>query len=155
MTTGKEAKRTMTERYEKLIHIFGEKYVNSDIESPFDFITIANKGLNPHVILNFRNHFDISRDSMARFLNVSSPTIYRWIRTNKKLERNNSIQLFELAELFLFGAEVFESNENFFKWLDLPNTALGGLQPKELLELPGGISKVKDLLGRIEYGVYS
>ncbi len=35
----------------------------------------------------------------------------------------------------------------------MPNMALGGLEPKELLEIPGGISKVKDVLGRIEYGV--
>jgi putative toxin-antitoxin system antitoxin component (TIGR02293 family) len=63
--------------------------------------------------------------------------------------------LFELTDLFLYGSDVFESRENFFKWLDLPNRALGGLTPKELLEIPGGISKVKDLLGRIEHGVYS
>ncbi|VAX17799.1 hypothetical protein MNBD_IGNAVI01-1036 [hydrothermal vent metagenome] len=155
MITEKEEMRTTTERYEKLISILGKKYIKSNIESPFDFITIANKGLNPNVIINFRKHFEISRDFIAELLNISDPTIYRWIRNNKKLERNYSIQLFELAELFLYGAEVFENNENFFKWLDLPNTALGGLEPKELLELPGGISKVKDLLGRIEYGVYS
>jgi putative toxin-antitoxin system antitoxin component (TIGR02293 family) len=55
----------------------------------------------------------------------------------------------------LYGNEVFGSQTNFFKWLELPNTALGGLEPKELLEIPNGVSKVRDLLGRIEYGVYS
>ncbi len=65
------------------------------------------------------------------------------------------MQLFELTDLFLVGVGVFESRENFFKWLELPNAALGGLQPKEILEIPGGISKVRDLLGRIEHGVYS
>ncbi len=150
----KTTKRT-TERFEKLVHILGKRYIHSTIESPFDFITIASKGVNSHVILNFREYFDISREFTAELLNVSEPTIYRWISGNKKLKRNYSIQLFELAELFLYGSEVFESKENFFKWLELPNAALGGLQPKELLEVPGGIAKVKDLLGRIEYGVYS
>lgn len=147
--------KTSSDRYEMIIRILGKKYIKEDIESPFDFITIADKGLNSNVILNFRKYFDISREFTADLLNVSEPTIYRWIRGNKKLERNYSIQLFELAELFLYGTEVFENKENFFKWLDISNTALGGLKPKELLEVPGGISKVRDLLGRIEYGVYS
>jgi len=155
MITEKEKMRTTTKRYEELIRILGRRYIKSKIESPFDFITIADKGLNSNVILNFRKYFEISREFTAELLNISEPTIYRWIRNNKKLERNYSIQLFELAELFLFGYEVFENKENFFKWLELPNAAIGGLEPKELLEVPGGISKVKDLLGRIEYGVYS
>ncbi len=155
MITKKEKMRTTTERYEELIRILGKRYIKSEIESPFDFITIADKGLNSNIILNFRKYFDISREFTAELLNISEPTIYRWIRKNQKLERNYSIQLFELTELFLFGYEVFENKENFFKWLELPNTAIGGLEPKKLLEVPGGISKVKDLLGKIEYGVYS
>ena len=155
MMKEREEIKTTTGRYERLIRILGKKYIKSDIESSFDFITIANKGVSANVILNFRNYFKIPRRFTAELLNVSEPTIYRWIRGNKKLGRNYSIQLFELVELFLYGSEVFENKENFFKWLELPNTALGGLKPKELLEMPGGISKVKDLLGRIEYGVYS
>lgn len=150
-----EKTRTTTEHYDKLKSILGKKYIKSNIESPFDFITIASKGINAHIILNFRNHFDIPRGFTADLLNVSEPTIYRWIRENKKLERNYSVQLFELADLFLFGTEVFESKENFFTWLNLDNTALGGLKPKKLLEIPGGIAKIHDLLGRIEHGVYS
>lgn len=147
--------KSTTEHYDKLVNILGRKYIKSNIESPFDFITIASKGLNSHIIVNFREHFNFPRGFTASLLNVSEPTIYRWIKGNKKLERNFSIQLFELTDLFLYGSEVFENDDNFFKWLNLPNTALGGLEPKELLEMPGGISKVHDLLGRIEHGVYS
>ena len=150
----KDKKRT-TKHYDDLQKILGKKYIRTKIESPFDFITIASKGVNANIIVNFRNHFNIPRSYASELLNVSEPTIYRWIRSNKKLDRNYSVQLFELTDLFLFGSEVFESKINFFKWLELPNAALGGLEPKELLEVPGGIAKVKDLLGRIEHGVYS
>jgi putative toxin-antitoxin system antitoxin component (TIGR02293 family) len=155
MIKEKKEKRTTTKHYEKLLEILGKKYIKSEIRSSFDFIAIASKGINANIIVNFRNHFEIPRDFTAELLNVSEPTIYRWIRDNKKLDRNYSVQLFELSDLFLYGSEVFESKENFFKWLELPNTALGGLKPKKLLEITGGISKVKDLLGRIEFGVYS
>jgi putative toxin-antitoxin system antitoxin component (TIGR02293 family) len=150
-----EERKTTTRHYEQLLKILGRKYIRTKIESPFDFITIATKGISANIIVNFRNHFDIPRAYAAELLNVSEPTIYRWIRGNKKLERNYSVQIFELADLFLYGSEVFDNKSNFFKWLELPNIALGGLEPKELLEVPGGVAKVKELLGRIEHGVYS
>ena len=146
---------TSTRHYKKLIKVLGKQNVKSKIESPFDFIHIASKGINAIVIKNFRDYFNISREDTALMLNISSPTLYRWIKSNKNLDRNYSILLFELTDLFLYGIEVFNSKDNFSKWLNLPNTALGGLEPQDLLEVPGGISKVKDIIGRIEHGVYS
>ncbi|MEO6133169.1 MAG: antitoxin Xre/MbcA/ParS toxin-binding domain-containing protein [Saprospiraceae bacterium] len=152
MITQKKGKQ---DNFEVLKNILGRKYIGSTIESQFDFITIASKGVNANVILNFRDHFNIDRNYIADLLNISAPTIYRWIKENKKLEKNYSIQLFELTLLFLIGSEVFQGQDNFFKWLNLPNIALGGMEPKGLLEIPNGISKVRELLGRIEHGVYS
>lgn len=149
------SKETSTDHYKTLVDILGREHINAEVESPYDFITLASKGISAQVISNFRKYFNIPRDQTAEMLNVSAPTIYRWIRENKKLERNYSIQLFELADLFLYGTEVFQKYDDFFKWLKLPNTALGGLEPQNLLDIPVGVSKVRDLLGRIEYGVYS
>lgn len=146
---------TSTKHYKKLIQILGRRYLRFKIESPYDFIHIASKGVNANVIKNFRDYFNISREDTAHMLSISSPTLYRWTRANKNLERNYSVQLFELADLFLYGSEVFNSKENFIKWLNLPNTALGGFEPQDLAGVPGGISKVRDILGRIENGVYS
>jgi putative toxin-antitoxin system antitoxin component (TIGR02293 family) len=144
-----------TEHYKKLIDILGKKHLKSKVESPFDFIQIATDGVNADVLKNFSVHFNLSRDLMANMLNVSAPTIYRWTRSNKILERNLSVKLFEITDLFLYGSEVFGNDKNFFKWLNLPNTALGGMEPIELIEIPGGVSKVRDVIGRIEHGVYS
>lgn len=147
--------QTTTEHYKKLIEILGKKYVPAGIESPFDFIHLAARGINANIITNFRTYFNIPRDTAAHMLNISEPTLYRWQKANKALDRNSSVKLFEITDLFLYGTEVFGSKDNFFKWLALPNTALGGLEPAELIEIPGGISKVRDVLGRIEYGIYS
>lgn len=148
-------KELTTGHYRKLIEVLGKKYINSTVENPFDFIHLANKGIDAAVLKNFRIYFDLPKNSVAHMLNVSEPTLYRWTKANKSLDRNFSVKLFEIADLFLYGIEVFGDKENFFKWLKLPNTALGGLEPQELVEIPGGVSKVKDVLGRIEHGVYS
>lgn len=148
-------KSTTTEHLNELRTVLGKKYIKSQVESQYDFIQIASRGINANVIKNFRAYFNLSRYNTAEFLNVSEPTIYRWTKSNKKLERNFSVKLFEISDLFLLGAEIFRTKENFFKWLNLPNTALGGMEPRELIEIPEGVSKVRDILGRIEHGVYS
>ena len=147
--------RTTTEHYIKLAEILGKEFFLTDVESPFDFVQLATKGISAKIIKNFRSYFNISRNVAADMLNISEPTLYRWIKADKILDKNYSVQLFELTDLFLYGIEVFKNQDNFFKWLKLPNTALGGLEPQILLELPGGVSKVRDILGRIEHGVYS
>jgi putative toxin-antitoxin system antitoxin component (TIGR02293 family) len=150
-----EEKERTTEHYEKLAEVLGKNHVPVKIGSPFDFIHIANKGVNVGVIKNFSNYFSLTKESVAQILDISEPTLYRWIKANKILERNLSVKLFEIADLFLYGEEVFKDKNSFFKWLNLPNDALGGLEPYSLIEIPGGVSKIRDVLGRIEYGVYS
>jgi len=144
-----------TNNFKEVRTILGKQYVSTGMQSAFDFIRIATNGLNANVIQNFRNHFDLSIDTTARMLCVSEPSIYRWLKTEKTLDRNLSIKLLEITKLFLHGVEVFGERSNFFKWLNLPNHALGGMQPTELIEIPEGVSKIHNILGRIEHGVYS
>jgi len=148
-------KEQTTAHYEKLAEVLGRKNVTVTIESPFDFIRIAKDGIHVSVIQNFSNYFKLKKEVVTQLLAVSEPTLYRWKKNNKNLDRNFSVKLFEIVDLFLYGEEVFEDRDAFFKWLKFPNEALGGMEPMELVEIPGGVSKVRDVLGRIEYGVYS
>lgn len=144
-----------TAHLQELREILGKKHIQENLESFFDFIQLASKGLDANIIYNFKDYFNLSLETTADMLCVSEPSIYRWTKANKPLDRNISLKLFEISELFLSGIELFESKENFFKWLYLPNTALGGLLPSDLISMPEGISKIRDILGRIEHGVYS
>jgi putative toxin-antitoxin system antitoxin component (TIGR02293 family) len=144
-----------TEHYRNLTNLLGKEYVKDKVESSYDFLHIASKGVSAQLIHNFREGFKLSLEETARMLNTSEPTLYRWTRNNKKLDRNFAIKLFEITDLFLYGTEVFGNQENFFKWTNLPNMTLGGIEPQELIEIPEGISKVRDILGRIKHGVYS
>jgi len=141
--------------FSKLRDILGKKYIKRRLESAFDFIPLATSGINTIVISNFRKYFDLNLAMTAQMLNVSEPTLYRWTRSSKKLERNYSIKLLEITYLFIRGIDIFKSQEDFFKWLELPNATLGGLEPIDLIEVPGGISKIENILGRIEHGIIS
>jgi len=148
-------KKITVKRYQELEEVLGTGTIQEPIQSPFDFIKLGSKGLPANALEHFNAYFDLSKNYTAHLLNLSEPTLYRLLKSGERLKKNNSIQLLEVADLFLYGIEVFENKENFFKWLNLSNVALGGLEPQELVEVPGGVSKVRDLLGRIEHGVYS
>jgi putative toxin-antitoxin system antitoxin component (TIGR02293 family) len=53
------------------------------------------------------------------------------------------------------AVEVLESVEGARRWLNAPQVGLGGAVPLEYAESELGAREVEDLLGRIEYGVYS
>jgi putative toxin-antitoxin system antitoxin component (TIGR02293 family) len=155
MTYYDKTKDNDAAHYSRLLQILGAADFLDTIESPFDFIRIASQGIDAQAILNFQDYFGFTRDRTAGLLQVSEPTIYRWVRDEKKLDQRHSMQVLELVNMLLYGVEVIGSKEHFTKWLGLPNMALGGMEPVQLLELPGGIEKVRQLLGRIEHGVFS
>lgn len=51
--------------------------------------------------------------------------------------------------------EVFENPDRARRWLREPQRALGNRVPLELLGTEAGAREVEDLLGRIEYSVFS
>lgn len=146
---------TKSKRYKEISEILGDSNLQGDLDSPMDFISVACEGVAAYALNNFKDGFDLSLSQVASILSSSEPTLYRRIKSNKSLPKNDAIKLLEVTDLFLYGEGIFGSKEDFFKWMDLPNTALGGMKPMELVEVPEGVSKVFDLLGRIEYGVYS
>jgi putative toxin-antitoxin system antitoxin component (TIGR02293 family) len=93
-------------------------------------------------------------DQLAQVLNVARATLI-----NKKApDRFNtdiSDKIVVLADIFSFGLEVFEDKARFRHWLQSPLRALGGKSPFDMLHTSFGREEVRNLIGRIAYGVYS
>ena len=66
-----------------------------------------------------------------------------------------SERILSIADIYSYGYEVFEDETKFNEWVFRPNRALGGKQPFELLDNQFGREEIKNLIGRIDYGVYS
>jgi putative toxin-antitoxin system antitoxin component (TIGR02293 family) len=69
--------------------------------------------------------------------------------------KETSERIYELAQLFGLGYEVFDSKEDFKKWLLTPSRALGDKIPFELLDSSFGFEMVENEIVRIQYNVYS
>lgn len=142
-------------KYPNIEDLLGQDNFTFKVEEPMGFYLVADKGLAASVIQNFKDAFSLGLSQIASILSSSEPTLYRRIKENQSLPKQEAIKLLEATDLFIFGEEVIGNRQDFFKWMELPNTALGGLKPIQVISYPEGISKVRDLLTRIEYNVYS
>jgi putative toxin-antitoxin system antitoxin component (TIGR02293 family) len=93
-------------------------------------------------------------DQLAYILGVARATLI-----NKKGSERFSPMLSEkimnLADIYSYGYEVFGDQQEFNKWIFQPIAALGGKSPYDLLDNQYGREEVKNVIGRIDYGVYS
>ena len=90
---------------------------------------------------------------MLKAIGISSKTLGR--KENARLNRSHSDAAFALLEVTASANRVFGNPQAAQQWLLKPATALNGQRPLDLLTTSPGIGAVKDLLGRIEYGVYA
>lgn len=115
---------------------------------------IIKKGISKSYLEIFKKATSLDYDSLADALSVTRATLI-----NKKGEQKFSDQISEkivsLADLYSFGYEVFGDKEKFNKWMFISNQALGGAAPFDLIDNYYGREEVRNLIGRIAYGVYS
>jgi uncharacterized protein (DUF2384 family) len=73
-------------------------------------------------------------------------------------QRHGNIQLNQqLAELQAYAVEVFGDHDAAVRWLDTDLSELDDLSAREIVTRTGapGLQRARDVLLRIEYGVYS
>ena len=73
----------------------------------------------------------------------------------EKYSNTVSERILALTDLYSYGYKVFENESNFNKWMFTENQALGNKIPFEIVDNQFGREEIKNLIGRIEYGVYS
>ena len=87
------------------------------------------------------------------FLHLSERTMQRYQKENKSFDSIYSEKIISIAMLYYYGIDVFGNKENFDKWLETKNIALGGLLPKELFDNTFGLQLIRDELTRIQHGI--
>lgn len=122
--------------------------------SGMEKIRKVRQGMTKQDLEAVKESFGLDYETLARILSVAKATLF-----NKKgSERFNaglSEKIFALADLYSYGLSVFQDKIVFNNWMEQPNRALGYTRPVELLDTLIGVGEVKNLVGRIEYGVYS
>ena len=124
-----------------------------DDNSVLKLITATRRGLPFKSLERALHIMSFTLQEWAKFLHISTRSIDRLKKEKKKLNPSQSEKLIDITLLYDYGVDVFGSSEKFSKWLCRPSIALGGVEPKSLLDTNQGILAIKSELSKIEYGV--
>lgn len=132
----------------------GKLFSASMPATTMEFYDAVSMGVPKLAVDNLAAVMDTPMTTMALLLNLSYKTL---TRKNKKdlLDPIVSSHTYEMSDIIAKGLEVFEDGTKLNKWLHKENRALKGKKPFDLLRTPTGIHLVKQVLGRLEEGVYS
>ena len=111
-------------------------------------------GLNFRAVQNLQKALDLPMERIASVLGMSRATLHRR-KIQGKIDREESEKLVRYRSLLKKAEEVFGDAENARQWLTHPQRGLGNAMPLEFAKSELGAREVENLLGRIEYSVYS
>ena len=98
----------------------------------------------------------LKSEQMLDAIGISLRTFQRFkVEPGGTLSREQSDRAWRLSELLVKAIELFGSKEEAERWFDTPAPALDRRRPIELMTSSVGARMVEQLLGRIEYGVYT
>lgn len=122
--------------------------------TPSKLIKAIKAGLPVQELDDLRASLNLPMEKLVPMLGISKATLHRR-KTAGKMDIGESDRIVRFARLLGRAACVMESLEGGRRWLTTPQVGLGGAVPLEYAETEIGAREVEDLLGRIEYGVYS
>lgn len=122
--------------------------------SPGRLIEAIRAGLPVQELEALQTSLDVPMDKLAPKLGMSKATLHRR-KAQGRLGPMESDRVIRFARLMGKAVEVMEGEHAARRWLTSPQVGLGGAVPLDYAETEVGGREVEDLLGRIEYGVYS
>jgi putative toxin-antitoxin system antitoxin component (TIGR02293 family) len=111
-------------------------------------------GLSFRSVENLQRALALPMDQLATVLGVSRATLHRR-KLQGRLDKSESERLVRYQRLLKTATDVFGNKEDARGWLTHPQPGLGNAVPIEFAKTELGAREVENLLGRIEYSVYS
>lgn len=122
--------------------------------SPSQLVEILQLGLPVKELDALQASLAVPMERLVPMLGLSKATFHRR-KASGRLGTAESDRVVRFARLMGKATEVLESEDSARRWLNAPQFGLGGAIPLEYAATEVGAREVEDLLGRIEYGVYS
>jgi putative toxin-antitoxin system antitoxin component (TIGR02293 family) len=127
------------------------------IDSPHQVHEILENGLPASARISLvENLHTIDRETVLNVLEVSPRTYARSRkRATAPLSATESSNVWRLADLITQAKRVFGNQEAAERWFLDPALALDNRRPIDLAKTAPGAQLVKEVLTRLEYGVYT
>jgi putative toxin-antitoxin system antitoxin component (TIGR02293 family) len=117
-------------------------------------ISRIEAGLSFRAVQSLQKALAIPMEALADVLGMSRATLHR--RKNQgKIDKGESERLVRYQRLLKKAEDIFGDGAAAREWLTHKQVGLGNAVPLEFAKTEIGAREVENLLGRIEYGVYS
>lgn len=137
--------------YSPLVAMAGNHFENA---TDFDLLGLARKGISKKSLLALAKQISFTIEEIATVLHISERTLQRYTPSTL-VKTDHADRAIALARLYERGAAVLGSSKTFDIWMRSPNHALNNEIPLSLLDTSIGFDLILQILGRIEYGVFS
>jgi putative toxin-antitoxin system antitoxin component (TIGR02293 family) len=120
-----------------------------------DIVGTLKSGLPFHRLASMARVSGLSVKEIAAVLGTPPRTLARR-KAHGNLSGGESERLLRLARLFDLAVNLFEGDAAAARaWLRRPAKALAGRTPLQLAQSEIGARAVEDLIGRLEYGIFT
>lgn len=123
--------------------------------TPSKLVEVLQIGLPFRELQDLQASLAVPTEKLAPMLGISKATFHRRKGDASKLPPAVSDRVVRYARLLGQAFKVFDGLEAAKQWLSAPQFGLGGAVPLDYAKTEIGAREVENLLGRIEYGVYS
>jgi putative toxin-antitoxin system antitoxin component (TIGR02293 family) len=133
----------------------GYRVLGRRLNSDTSCVEAIREGLPFVSVSSAAEALGLSEEQVLTALRIPKRTAARRKAGNGRLSPTESERVLRLSRAIARATDVLGDRENAASWLLGINRALGGVTPLSLLDTDVGLQQVLDILGRIEYGVYS
>ena len=130
------------------------KAADAAVQSVLDVHRLLSEGIEGAAIRRFATYYGLSNDDLTRVLGIKKRTLQRRER-EKRLPPGETDRLWRAAVILTEATEILGSRSKASSWLHRENRALGGWRPLDMIATEAGYEEVRNVLGRIEWGVWS
>jgi putative toxin-antitoxin system antitoxin component (TIGR02293 family) len=131
------------------------KNYNGNLNDRVSLIRRAKNGIDAKYVFAIIEYFKFKKSFIAEMLNLSTKTLNRYAKENRKLNPNDSELIIKLILLYKKGLEIFGEQAQFINWLQSTSLGLGNIKPIEIIDTSEGIDLITEELIRIEFGDFS
>lgn len=137
-----------------IIQLLKGESITGMLSSPIEKMELVSEGVNKSELVHLKERTGLDYDELSEVLPVTRSTLINK-KGKEKFSPHVSEAIVSLADIYSFGYSVFEDIDRFNNWMKTPLSALGGKTPFSLINNQFGREEVKNIIGRIAYGVYS
>jgi len=133
----------------------GAKSLGLQVRRADELIKRVQKGFRYAQLANLEKRSGLTRNRIAVFVAIPVRTLARRQKEGR-LHSDESDRILRASRVFEMAVDLFEGDVDQARhWLQTPNTALGGSIPLEFASTDVGAREVENLIGRLEYGVFT